>query len=263
MSRKFKILLFSAGLDSYLAAYKENYDLFVFTKMNNPPYVEKEYNHIKSKINQYTKIGSFNEYPVSEENFRVIHLNIANYKENSFFVPYRNPMITLNVLHHLYDIIENYDEIEIHMGGMKDDRVNDNNEEYASLFSQLLSYMDDKKITIKSPFNWEVSKFDAVNEFVSNNKGSEIRLLEDTFSCYEPLDEMDYIDIYLNDSVYKYKSHHCFRCKACLRRNVALFGAGLIIPFENLELIDKYLLDESVPQWRKELLNKYLWSMKY
>jgi 7-cyano-7-deazaguanine synthase in queuosine biosynthesis len=260
MLKKIKILLFSSGLDSYLCAYKEKYDLFVFTAMDIPPYALIEHNHILQRVYK-NSFESNNNYPVTVDNFRVVQLNISNYKEDSYFIPYRNPMIVLNVLHELYDIIENYDEIEIHIGGMKDDRVNDNNEEFANLFSQLLTYMDNKKITIKSPFNWNISKFDAVRQFVLNNKGTEIKLLEDTFSCYDPLHKMDYVDVYYHDSVYGYKSYHCFSCKACLRRNIALLGAGLVIPFNNLELINKYLSDESIPKWRKDLLDKYLTAL--
>jgi len=227
--------LFSSGIDSILGMYYLTHELHE----ENVQFVYFDLKHRYSKAEIIT-IRQY--YPfVRIENL----LDLSTIERPDAFIPNRNVLLVLTAA----SLFVAYDRITIYINGMKDDNVNDQNRPLWLHMSAILENMyPGKMINIKSVFNYEWTKFDAIDWY--RNK-FDVSQLEKTFSCYNPVNFTD----------------HCYSCPACFRRNVALFYAGINKPFHNKELIDKYeklMLDTTTkyPEKRREVTLEYIKYLK-
>lgn len=266
--KEIDVLLYSCGLDSYLSFYK------LKNKLDYIYYIDSGVPYNKYELE---KLSLFNER-FNDKKFKVLFFFNLKHFENTttHFLPFRNLIYIFIVLSDIFRYYneDNSKKVNLYIGGMKDDRVNDNNKELFDNLNNVLSLMfNNKLIEVKSVFNWEVSKKEALLEYFKNNYSID-EFLNFTFSCYEPLLKMKTNELkIINESInlrgigfvekqnnkYYYHTKECLCCKACLRKNVAIFNSlGIFIPFYNNDIIESYLNDKTLPKWRyNEILLYY------
>lgn len=185
------ILLFSGGLDSFLAWHKlgKPQTLFVHIGM---PYNEKEQRAIgrlievePELISMLTSIGI---------------LNLSLTEKPSHEIPMRNMYLAM--------VASMYGD-DIWFAFNKGETVNESHDrsaDFAISAENTLSYLHGKRIHIDSPF-WGVTKAQAVAEYLKNGGNSTHLLL--TMSCFSEEDG------------------HCGQCGSCFRKWVALEFNGI------------------------------------
>jgi len=151
------ILLFSGGIDSYVAWHYLYNPQTVYFDLNTP-YSEKEKRVVK-KLIPSTIIESVIDFSTRQ-------------KGDHAFVPYRNLHLALLANEYADHIV---------IAGLKDDMVNDKNQTVFRQFSYLMSDMTKRKIIVMSPF-WHMTKEQVVGWFLENG-GTKEQLLS-TISCY-------------------------------------------------------------------------------
>lgn len=266
---KLNVLLYSSGLDSYLSYYKLKDDLdFVYffeTGIKYNKYEKNKFiNFFNNKNNLITKIFNYKQLSNLED-------------KETYFLPFRNFIYVFLVLSYIWknNNRDNSKKVDVYIGGMKDDRVNDNNKEIFDKFNNFINSMyNTDLINVKSVFNWEISKTEALIEYVSKGRSIE-KLFINTFSCYQPnniisnykltfknrkkfnFSKFNNFLFNMNDNIY-YKSYECMSCKACLRKNIAIFNSlNIALPFKNISLFNEYINDDTLPNWRKEEMMNY------
>lgn len=167
------ILLFSGGIDSYIAYHYLNFPDTLYFNLNTP-YSDKEEKVVKSLIPRTIVDGC-------------LSLKLRQDGENAY-VPFRN--LYLCMLATMYS-----DNIVI--AGVKGDNVSDKNPEIFGEFSRILSRMENRPINVWSPF-WTYTKDDIVKWYLSNGKNRKDLLR--TVSCYSE-----------KDTTYCGKCPSCFR----------------------------------------------------
>lgn len=240
------ILLFSGGLDSTLTylylikEYKYNpEDIFLiyFDKVSR--YCKTELKNIKN-IHKILAGQGFNSKLKILNSLKIL----SGYEEINAFVPYRNLLLAVFTHLEFYEMSKHY-ELEIVTAGMKDDRVSDKNEYFYSLMKEIIKTCtkDIKRVTFNSPVI-NLTKIDLIKKCRDNNWVNNFKeLIESTFSCYES------------------EEKECLNCSACFRKNVALYSVGIVRPFTNKELIEKYSKDvkeKTMDLTRLESTKKYI-----
>ena len=165
-------------------------------------------------------------------------LNLQKYEHPDAFIPNRNLLlISLAQLKYNSDVIL--------MSGFKDDRVSDNNEIFCKQLSDVLSTTAKKKIIVTSLF-WEFEKSEILEKYL-NFKECDVKYVNNmTYSCYDPVYNYDVLQSYKyldNDKFIKtgqIKVEGCRKCKACFRRLCAFAYNGLCVPFNDIEMVNKY-----------------------
>ena len=197
------ILLFSGGIDSYVAWHFLKNPPTVYFDLNTP-YSQRELKVVKNLISS-TIIEKVIDFSSRQEG-------------DHAYVPYRNL--------HLALLANKYAD-RIIIAGLKDDKVNDKNERVFRQFSYLMSDMMGRQIAVISPF-WDMTKEQVVSWFLHVYGGNEEDLLN-TISCYTP-----------EKSSWGKDSNYCGECPACFRKFVALRTNGILIPFHNYNLMMDY-----------------------
>lgn len=174
------ILLFSGGLDSYIAWHYLNYPQTVYFDLKTP-YSKKEIKIVQRLIPSTVIDDSLN-------------LKERQTGENAY-VPFRNLYLAMLAYRYSDDIV---------IAGLKDDYVSDKNELAFLQFSMLLSKLENTKITVMSPF-WQMTKEDIVKWYIDHFPKE--NLLE-TVSCYSE-----------EDTNYCGKCPSCFRKWCALKVN--------------------------------------------
>jgi 7-cyano-7-deazaguanine synthase in queuosine biosynthesis len=196
------VLLFSGGIDSYVAWHYLGKPKTVYFDLNTP-YTKNEIGVIQNLIPS-TIIEKVIDFSSRQEG---IHA----------FVPYRNL--------HLALLANKYADTII-IAGLKDDKVNDKNERVFRQFSYLMSDMMGRKIVVNSPF-WENTKEQIVYWYLTVHGGSKENLLQ-TISCYTPEKSSGI-------------KNYCGECPACFRKFTALRINGIYeLPFHNYNLMVDY-----------------------
>jgi len=158
------ILLFSGGIDSFVAYHYLNKPQTVYFDLGTP-YTHRELRVIKKLIPD-TIIDN------------TLNLNSRQVGSKAY-IPFRNLYLAM--------LAVKYDQ-EICIAGVKDDVVSDKNEFIFKEFSRLLSIMN-PGILVFSPF-WLMSKAEVVKWFIKNVGKPE--LLLDTISCYSSTEVSNY-----------------------------------------------------------------------
>jgi len=150
------ILLFSGGIDSYVAYHYLNKPKTVYFNLNSR-YSEKEIPVVKKLIPS----------TIIEKN-----LDLREREQASAIIPYRNLHLALLANHYSDTIV---------IAGLKDDVAEDKNQTIFKHFSDLMSKMGHRQIKVMSPF-WHLTKAEIVGWFLKNG-GTKEQLLS-TISCY-------------------------------------------------------------------------------
>ena len=194
------ILLFSGGIDSYVAWHF----------LDKPQTV---YFNLRSRYSAKEMVVVQRLIPSTIiEN--TINLGSREVGENAY-VPFRNL--------HLALLATKYSDTII-IAGLKDDMVDDKNEDIFKDFSYLMSKMMGRSIQVISPF-WNKTKEQVVKWYLDNG-GAPYDLLN-TVSCYSS-----------SSNIY------CGKCPACFRKYVALKVNGIDagLSFHNDALMKEYLI---------------------
>ena len=210
------ILLFSGGIDSFVA----------YHYLNKP---ETIYFYLRSRYSE-KEIGVIEELVPNTIIDYSLDFSTREYGDKAY-IPFRNLILACQAV--------KYDD-HVVIAGLADDKVSDKNESIFKEFSDLLTKLEGRPITVTSPF-WNMTKSNVVKWFIENYP-EERELLTQTVSCY---DENPFI-------------RQCWKCPACFRKWSALRINGFTPPFYNRELLQTYLKaaerGEYIPQRNAEII---------
>lgn len=178
------VLLYSGGLDSFIAAHAEPRAklLYIDTRAR---YSAKELRYITSNMPRDITIDT--------------RLDLSGQERDDGIVPARNLLLVTLASHYGTDII---------LAATAGDRSTDKDDAFANMSSDLLSHIYSgvhfqgaRGVVVRMPFK-QATKAEMVRWYLDS--GFPTRALSDCISCYHP------------------EELHCGQCKACLRKWVAL-----------------------------------------
>jgi len=228
------ILLYSSGLDSYIAYY--------YLK------IEKEMDVLPVYVNLGHKYNEVEQRYIRKYRPETIIIQLEQYgklfEEYNAYIPNRNLLLCLVVCSYFES---HTNQLNIYLGGLKDDRIYDNNKKTFRVFERAFNVNPDIEVKINSAFDFKMTKKDIIDWYVDNVLDETFNLHSRTFSCYNPIEDK--------------KDPHCYSCKACYRKAVALFDYQKI-PIENMELVRRYAHDirenpDMYDDTRVNQINKY------
>ncbi|MCL5409996.1 MAG: 7-cyano-7-deazaguanine synthase [Patescibacteria group bacterium] len=203
-----EILLFSGGLDSYIAWHY----------LNKPPvlFFDAKHSYVQKELETVTHFA--NKHPDMQLEIDRT-LDLSQWEKADFYIPYRNVLFTM--VGSLY-------APKVHLIGIKGDSVNDNNPEATKRMSEFYNHFDpESPITVSSPF-YEMTKTQIVEWYIK--QGLSIEDLIRTRSCYD-----------------KSVEGQCGKCGSCFRRWVAFENNGItenyVFPPWEWQAVDKYIED--------------------
>jgi len=199
-----KILLFSGGLDSYIAWHYLDKPKTVYFD-TGVGYSEMEIKTIARLVPDTLIDSSLRLYE------RQVGLS------STAFIPMRNLYLAMLACHYGDEIV---------IAGLCDDNVNDKNAAIFIEFSRVLSELNCREIKVTSPF-WDMTKADIVKWYL--DQGLPTDNLLQTGSCYTP--ELV--------STTTFGDCYCGRCTCCFRKWVALWVNGIETSF-----FDRYILED-------------------
>jgi 7-cyano-7-deazaguanine synthase in queuosine biosynthesis len=187
MNKDKSILLFSGGLDSFIAWHYLGRPTMLFIDANQS-YVKKELKTVKylAKKNKAELIidSSF---------------DLSRWEEKNFYIPYRNVFFAM---------IASIFAPLVYLIGIKGDSVDDNNSRITPVMSSFLNNFNyNKRVKITSPF-YNMTKSQIVKWYIG--QGLPLDDLLQTRSCYD-----------------RKSVGHCGRCSSCFRRWVAMENNGI------------------------------------
>ena len=245
-----RVLCWSPGVDSFLAEWvlrkrREEFSKIYFNI--GSMYSKNELDFIEMIYGDETGIFINNS------------LDLSYLERPDAWLPNRN-LILATMAQSLFDADE------VLFSCPKDDRCYDQTEHFFNLCSQTISESVNKKVVVKSVLDttekseW-VGHYSEMNGFEAG-----LNLADNTYSCYSPywkhsgLKVYTYIDNKFEDIGRNLKIFGCLKCKACVRKFVALTSANIY-----LKLDDNKIVYESLTAFDKELypsryksLNKYI-----
>lgn len=199
-----KVLLYSGGLDSWLISKIWKPDLLLYVDMGT------EYSECEMR-----------RLPI---NAKTVKFPLYQYSLENSIIPLRNL--------YLFAIAANetgFEDVEICLGALNGDRINDKSTEFADKLNDLFAYLYQPQIsqpgrTVRAVMPYKgYSKTELLQEYIDN--GGDIRLAwVASFSCYHPV-----------------CGAPCFNCKACFRKVVPFVLCGLIFSDMEKERIKKYV----------------------
>lgn len=204
-----KVLLYSGGMDSWLInkLWKPDYKFYINM---HTEYSEEEINRLPNDV-------------------KVIDFPLLN----KYVLP--NSIIPLRNLY-LYLIASNetgFEDVEICIGALNGDRINDKSQEFADKLDDLLKFLyqpqqsqPGRKIKISMPFK-NNSKRELCEKYVA--QGGKLRdIYEQSFTCYHPIEGKE-----------------CLSCKACFRKAIPFIVAGMEFTKEEKKKL-KLFMEEHV-----------------
>ena len=216
-----KVLLCSAGMDSYIINKLEKPDvcLFIDTKSNYSG-IEKQW-MIKNK-EHYNNLVILDDV-----------LDLSMVELDNFIVPVRNLFLAA---------FGTYFGDEIILGATYGDRSTDKDYTFQGMMNGVLNYIYGKTHWCEGrhiDFNLkykEWTKEDLIKEFIKQGNDVE-ELVFNSFSCYTP------------DN-----SEPCGRCKPCTRKFLSILGAtGINISEYYTNRPDEYFTEKGIQQWLADL----------
>jgi len=189
------ILLFSGGMDSYIAWHYLGKPATVYFDLGTP-YAQKEIKVVKELV----------PTTIIED-----CLSLKSRQIGDYFIPYRNLFFALLANKYSDDII---------MAGLKDDGIEDKNEAIFAEWSDMLSRMINRKITVRSPF-WQMTKENIIGWYIK--KVGDIDSLKKTVSCYSEAD-----------------TNYCGKCRSCLKKWAPFWNNGIKFQYYNKSLMLMY-----------------------
>lgn len=205
------VLLFSGGLDSFIA-YK-----FMAEELKLSPillYFPISHRYEKQEIQAIGKLQSAGHIPKVKFDYS---LYLKEWEESNANIPMRN-MLLATAAARYGDTIW----LTVQKG---ETNIPDRNPEFFDYFSEMLTYLNERPITLHSPF-FEITKVQMVEWY--RKKELDPEALRMTFSCYHPT----------KDGI------GCGECGACFRRWASFELNGYAEPFQ-------------VKPWRSTLARDY------
>lgn len=200
-----KVLLYSGGMDSWL-----------IDKIWKPDY--------KFYINMGTE---YSEEEISRlpEDVKVVDFTLLNkYILPNSIIPLRNA--------YLYMIAANetgFEDVEICIGALNGDRINDKSQEFADKLDDLMKFLYQEQqsqpgrdIKISMPFK-DKSKRELCEMYAAQG-GTLREIYEKSFTCYHPVDGKE-----------------CLSCKACFRKAIPFIVAGMEFKEEEKSKIKTFM----------------------
>lgn len=256
------VLLFSPGLDSYLAN----------NILSNRKDIELHriyFDCCKYSINEICFMEERYQTEVGPTGFVNNNPEVRIYKDYEFrgieqedsHIPNRNLMFVTAASS------LNPDADEIYINSMKDDRALDSGRNMFENYSPILSESVGHKVEVKSLF-WNKEKATAVYEYLTNENVG-LDLLMHTYSCFDRGFYREQLPIYncldtVSGNMYIYQGSFfvcgCMSCPACFRRVCALTAANIYVPFKNKELAEnyRYTVDQKAYPERYLTIKNYL-----
>ena len=243
------ILNFTPGLDSFLSNW-------ILTKQNKG--FKRVYFHLKGMYNNI-EIGVLKSNYLPSFFDVNYDLSIENLEEkDTAHTPNRNLLIVA-----LAQGLYNADEI--YLGGVKDDRTEDQAPIFYKKATCVLTQCAGKPVIVGSVLI-DKEKSEWCKEYAEENPETKLDLLTKTYSCFEVGDDPIQRECFVyekNDDAFRIMSkvvvNGCLRCPACYRRLAALTGANIYVPFDNHEMALDYT-DKIDPI---ELPNRYMSALQY
>ncbi|MFA6423574.1 MAG: 7-cyano-7-deazaguanine synthase [Patescibacteria group bacterium] len=227
--KKYKeILLFSGGLDSFIAWHYLGHPPVLFLDAKQS-YVKKEFGTVKyfaKKLKMNLIIDNT--------------LDLLKWEKENYYIPYRNVFFAM--------IASLYAE-KVYLVGIKGDSVDDNNSEITKVMSSFLeNFNSGQKIEITSPF-YNMTKSEIVKWYLDQKLP--IDDLKRSRSCYD-----------------KNSKTQCGECGSCFRRWIAFENNGIKEKYdknpwdwkelENYRIrMEKGLYDKSRSKETIQVLKKY------
>jgi len=217
-----KVLLCSAGMDSYIINKLENPDvcLFIDSKSNYSG-IEKQW-MIKNK-EHYNNLVILDDV-----------LDLSMVELDNFIVPVRNLFLAA---------FGTYFGDEIILGATYGDRSTDKDYTFQGMMNGILNYIygkghwcEGRHIDFNLKYK-EWTKEDLIKEFIKQGNDVE-ELILNSFSCYTPTDD----------------SEPCGKCKPCTRKFLSILGAtGLDISEYYDNKPRDYFTDDIIKEWLSDL----------
>lgn len=182
-----EVLLFSGGVDSYIAWHYLGQPNILHVNMGTA------FCELEQRANYFL---------VGEENRKEINMKfLSEYEKDDAEIPARNLYLALRAASEGYS--------KIWMVFQKDETsIPDRTKVFCEKTGELLSMLFQREIIIDSPF-WNMDKEEMVRWYIENQ--FDVEELKKTFSCYNPLSTGD----------------PCANCPACFRKFVALSLNGV------------------------------------
>lgn len=199
-----EILLFSGGLDSFIAWYY----------LNKPEclYINAKHRYAEKELKAVTKLSEVTGMKLYIDN----SLDLSKWEKPDAEIPLRNLLFA--------EIASLYGADKIWLitqKGETENPSNDRSPEFCKRASNILSVQHGKEITVDSPF-WHLTKQQMVKWYLEQNVP--ISFLYETVSCFSDLTQE------LNT--------HCGECSSCFRKWIALAYNNLWNENVNLFLED-------------------------
>ena len=201
-----KVLLYSGGMDSWLIDKLWKPDKKIYVNMNT------EYSDIE--------IGRL------PKDVEIVNLPLSQFSLKNSIIPLRNMylyMIACNVTQ--------FDSVEICLGVLNGDRINDKTQKFANLLNNTLNYLYEeqqsqpkKEVKISMPYK-QYSKRELLTQYVEQG-GKYKDVYKQTFSCYHPVNNKP-----------------CLNCKACFRKAIPFIVAGMQFTPKEKKALKKYYND--------------------
>lgn len=201
------ILLFSGGIDSFVAYHYLNKPKTIYFDLQTP------YSNREKKVVLELIPETIIDCALSLNNRQI---------GNKAYIPFRNLYLAMLACKYADKIV---------IAGLKDDAVSDKNKPIFREFSKLLSKMENREIEVLSPF-WHFTKEQVVKWYLDNGN-SEEELLK-TISCYDDEEETNYCG----------KCPSCFRKWNALRSagiDISFWNDELMDKYYQSAMENKYI----------------------
>lgn len=221
------VLLYSGGLDSYITYY--------YLKVKRNINVLPVYFNISNSYSWFEE-----DHVMNLDEFKVFidpSISLGELECIDYHIPMRNVILMIMAA-------IKYSP-NVFIGSLYDDNSPDGNEQ---IFTKVCSLLNEVEGHAGYKYEYKVSaplredgirKVQACKWFVDNINIAKI-LTKNTASCFSPLLNDDIHHYVTFEDGEEYKSNHCYSCQCCFRRNAALFGVGIELPFINRDMVDSY-----------------------
>ena len=188
LNKKSEILLFSGGLDSFILYHYLNKPKTLYFNLGH------RYAHKELKVilpSEKPKRPGLVPNTIIDFSY-----TLTEWEKEDAHIPFRNILLAMGA--------SRYADI-VYLGGVIDDRVNDNTPVAHADITAFISRYAGREVQVRAPFSemgW--SKIDAIRWFKKKYGRKADRLLLSTLSCFHPVEE------------------RCMNCPACFRWWTAL-----------------------------------------
>ena len=208
MIKENEVLLFSGGVDSLTAWFYLKYPRCLYVDLNHR-YYQKE---IDAVDNLKRSMEKYCEESWDKFIFYTRRLNMGGLEKPDAEIPMRNAFFamlgSLPLVNFNGDVFGKIDKVWLSFEkGTEHNISNDRSPEFCNMMSNLLTYLNGRKIVVDSPF-WNMSKGEIVKWMLGNVLNAE-DMLKQTVSCYSSEDG------------------HCGQCPSCFRKFLAFEWAGI------------------------------------